>query len=70
MSESNGLKIVRRTFTLQERVSCKIDEMAQSYKEQGVPMSASAMTNWMLAKQFGLVGDIEPMPQVGDDNAD
>ena len=48
---------IRRTFTLDGDVSDKIDEHAPVHR-----LSASGMANWLLAKQLGLVGDMETRP--------
>lgn len=56
---------IRRTFTLDEDVSEKIDEQHAAFERT---MSVSSLVNWVLAKAFGLCGDTESRPDPEKDD--
>lgn len=60
----------RRTFTLDDGVCKKVDELVAAYKDSCRPMSASGMTNWLLARQLGIVGDMQPMKDIPENDND
>jgi len=51
----------RRTITLDDRVCEKAEDLVLPYKAAGMPMTFSSMINWLVSRQMGLVGDMEPM---------